>query len=71
MRTTPRSTRRTTATHPSVGKENLANLSPTTSSKKARHRLSTAELARLDDVFRKETHPSRQQKKDLAIELGM
>ncbi|KAH0838033.1 hypothetical protein J3R83DRAFT_6273 [Lanmaoa asiatica] len=41
------------------------------SSRKARHRLSTAELARLEDVFRQETHPSRQRKKDLAAELGM
>jgi len=74
----PRSTRRTTVGQPSVGKENLTGhgLSkrenvPTTSSKKARHRLSTAELARLEDVFKQETHPSRQKKKDLAAELGM
>lgn len=73
MRTVPRSTRRTL-----VGKENLAKHGqsqrdsvPATSGKKARHRLSTAELARLEDVFRQETHPSRQRKKDLAAELGM
>ena len=78
MRTTPRNTRRTTVAQPSVRKENLANHDPsqresvpTTSSRKARHRLSTAELARLEDVFRQETHPSRQQKKDLAAELRM
>ncbi|KAG6380893.1 hypothetical protein JVT61DRAFT_5285 [Boletus reticuloceps] len=71
MRTTARSTRRIT---PSAGKENLQNQRdsvPTPSSKKLRHRLSITELARLEDVFKQDTHPSRQQKKDLAAELGM
>lgn len=75
----PRSTRRTTAGQPLVvDKENLADHGPskrenvpTASSKKARHRLSTEELARLEDVFKQETHPSRQKKRDLAAELGM
>ncbi|KAG9314070.1 hypothetical protein JVU11DRAFT_4851 [Chiua virens] len=71
MRTTPRSTRRTS--QPSLGKENLGeNVTAASSTgRKARHRLSTAELTRLEDMFRQETHPSRQQKKDLASELGM
>lgn len=74
----PRSTRRTSTGQPVVANENLTNSGPpqrddvtATSSKKARHRLSTAELTRLEDVFRQETHPSRQQKKDLAAQLGM
>jgi len=62
------------------GKENLADHGPskrenvtvpTTSSKMARHCLSTAELARLEDVFRQEIHPSRQKMKDFAVELEM
>ncbi|KAF8140581.1 hypothetical protein EV363DRAFT_1312836 [Boletus edulis] len=70
MRTTARSTRRIT----SAGKENQQNQRdsvPTPSNKKLRHRLSTTELTRLEDVFKQDTHPSRQQKKDLAAELGM
>lgn len=63
-----RSTRRTQSV---VDKENLANHQRENVRKKARHRLSTTELARLEDVFRQETHPSRQQKKDLAAQLGM
>lgn len=80
MRTASRSTRRTTAAQPLADKENRTNHGPSqregvttmsTGSRKARHRLSIAELARLEDVFKQETHPSRQQKKDLAAELGM
>ncbi|KAG8219523.1 hypothetical protein J3R82DRAFT_473 [Butyriboletus roseoflavus] len=78
MRTAPRSTRRTTAAQPLADKENRTNRGPsqrgtvtTMSNRKARHRVSITELARLEDVFRQETHPSRQQKRDLAAELGM
>ncbi|KAF8846047.1 homeobox-domain-containing protein [Paxillus ammoniavirescens] len=42
-----------------------------TSGKKARHRMSTAQLIRLEEVFQEGTHPSRQRKKDVATELGM
>ncbi|KIJ66299.1 hypothetical protein HYDPIDRAFT_38666 [Hydnomerulius pinastri MD-312] len=42
-----------------------------TSSRKARHRMSIAQLTRLEEVFKQDTHPSRQRKKDVAGELGM
>lgn len=36
-----------------------------------RNRMSSAQLARLESLFRKDTHPSRQKKKELADELGL
>ena len=76
MRAPARNTRRTVSgAQPLIDKENHGpneqEDTPTPPGKKARHRLSTAELTRLEDVFRQDTHPSRQQKKDLADELGM
>ncbi|KAH7886104.1 hypothetical protein F5I97DRAFT_1955180 [Phlebopus sp. FC_14] len=52
----------------SVSKENQED---NTSNKKPRHRMSTAQLIRLEEMFRQDTHPSRQRKKDVADELGM
>ncbi|KAI0375203.1 hypothetical protein BV20DRAFT_255020 [Pilatotrama ljubarskyi] len=39
--------------------------------KRARHRINEFQLARLEELYRENTHPSRQAKEDLAREIGM
>ncbi|EGN93137.1 hypothetical protein SERLA73DRAFT_78979 [Serpula lacrymans var. lacrymans S7.3] len=42
-----------------------------TSTKRSRHRMTSEQLVFLEDVFKQDTHPSKQKKKDVAGELNM
>ncbi|KAF9245798.1 homeobox domain-containing protein [Melanogaster broomeanus] len=68
MRPTLRSTR---SDHRVTVTQGLGQQNTSIKQAQARHRTSTAQLNRLEELFKEDTYPSRQCKKDVAAELGM
>ncbi|OJA19577.1 putative protein 13 [Rhizopogon vesiculosus] len=79
-------TRRATTSTPDQDRDVKENLSSTPSlnasqpspevrskdlSSRKRNRMSSAQLARLESLFQKETHPSKEKKRELADEIGV